>query len=268
MNNLLLLCGFFLLLNGTRPEQKKEPRFNDNQKENTLRNINDSYLINTALVINAESDESISLSAVKEQKEKELNLASITYIEEEEELDLGFNTEDYLPRGFNPYEAYFDIHSITYIEDEIEFEYYFDIHTVDYIEENKEVELAFNTEDYLPRGFNPYEAYFDIHSITYIEDEIEFEYYFDIHTVDYIEENKEVELAFNTEDYLPRGFNPYEAYFDIHSITYIEDEIEFEYYFDIHTIDYVEDEIEVKLDFNTKKYLPKGFNAYAKPSVL
>ncbi|MGB5319056.1 hypothetical protein, partial [Eudoraea sp.] len=42
--------------------------------------------------------------------------SGINFIEEED-LDLGFNTESYLPKHFNPYEFYFDLDSVEYIEE-------------------------------------------------------------------------------------------------------------------------------------------------------
>jgi len=47
----------------------------------------------------------------------ELDINTIKYIEEEEVIDLGFDTADYLPEGFNPYEVYFDLNSVQFIED-------------------------------------------------------------------------------------------------------------------------------------------------------
>nr|WP_298923633.1 hypothetical protein [uncultured Allomuricauda sp.] len=116
-----------------------------------------------------------------------LNLDEIEFIEKESEIDLGFDTSNYLPEDFNPYEIYFDLNSIIYIEDE------------------NELQLDFDATYNLPEGFDPYTDIVGVESINYVEDEA-------------------IELGFNTAHYLPEGFSPYEAYFDLNSIEYIEDE--------------------------------------------
>ena len=44
--------------------------------------------------------------------EKHFDISSIEYIEEED-FDLGFNTSEYLPEDFDPYQYYFDLNSIS-----------------------------------------------------------------------------------------------------------------------------------------------------------
>ncbi|NKI31837.1 hypothetical protein [Croceivirga thetidis] len=122
----------------------------------------------------------------------------------ESEINLGFDTADYLPADFDAYSAPADIHSIDFIEDE-------------------EIELGFNTEDYLPSDFNPYEVYFNVHEVEFIEEVFELGYnhkldlmenfdpyseVVDIHSIDFIED-EEIELGFDTRPYLPEGFDPY-----------------------------------------------------------
>lgn len=70
-------------------------------------------------------------------------LNELVYIEETDDVELGFDPLEYLPRGFNPHEKFFDIHSI------------------DFIEETPEINFDFSVEDYLPRGFKAGEAYFN-----------------------------------------------------------------------------------------------------------
>ncbi|MBS9461375.1 hypothetical protein KIM67_03060 [Flagellimonas sp. 389] len=117
----------------------------------------------------------------------ELNLSEIQFIEEDSEVVLGFDTEDYLPEDFDPYERYFDLSSVAYIEDE------------------NALQLDFDATYHLPEGFDPYAEEVSIHSINYVEDET-------------------LKLGFDTTDYLPEGFSPFEVYFDLNSIEYIEDE--------------------------------------------
>lgn len=101
------------------------------------------------------------------------NINDIELIEVEEELELGFDTAQYLPEGFNPYaglETAPNYLGLAAIEEEID--------------------LGFNTKEYLPEGFNAYKGMvFDIDEIVVIELEEEFI------------------LDFNTKKYLPNSFN-------------------------------------------------------------
>ncbi len=102
-----------------------------------------------------------------------LPIDDITYIEGTEDFDLGFDTAQYLPKGFNPYEG---MHA--------------DLSGVDFIETEHEIDLGFNTAKYLPIGFDAYKGM-----------EI------NLDEVNYIEEEEEVELDFNVQNYLPENFN-------------------------------------------------------------
>lgn len=101
---------------------------------------------------------------------------------------------------------------------------------------------------------------------------------FDINTLEYIEEVTEIDLGFDVADYLPEDFNPYKMYVDLNAIEYIEDEIEISdlsqylpenfdaYAFpnDVQSINYIDETDSFSVDFDTKKYLPEGFNAFKK----
>lgn len=99
------------------------------------------------------------------------DLDSVEYIEEEEVIELGFDTADYLPEGFDPYAFYFDVNSVEFIEEfdlkDIQvknllpkgFDAYSDpkgIEGINYIDPNDEIVLDFNTKKYLPKGFDAY----------------------------------------------------------------------------------------------------------------
>ncbi|MFD0799191.1 hypothetical protein ACFQZJ_17075 [Maribacter chungangensis] len=104
------------------------------------------------------------------------------------------------------------------------------VNDIDLIEIEEELELGFDTDQYLPEGFNPYARMFATNE-----------------NMGLIEVDEEIELGFNTAAYLPEGFNPYKGMiFAIEDIVVIEEEEEF------------------ILDFNTQKYLPNSFNALAK----
>ena len=105
-------------------------------------------------------------------KNLNIDLDSITYLEEEEDTALNFDTEAFLPADFNPYAAPANFQHNSYIA-----------------EEQKSIDLGFDPEAYLPEGFNPYSFFFDIHSI------------------EYIDENDLFELDFDTKQYLPSSFN-------------------------------------------------------------
>lgn len=108
--------------------------------------------------------------------EFEFDLNSIIYIEEEEKIDLGFNTAEYLPENFNPYSSYFNLQDVIFIEKETKFskrmnrklkrklpkgfDAYADpkgILGINYIDENDTIDLDFDTQDYLPEGFNAFQ---------------------------------------------------------------------------------------------------------------
>ncbi len=98
------------------------------------------------------------------------DINTVEYIEEEEEIDLGFDVADYLPDGFDPHKMYVDLNAIAYVEEELEiadlskylpegFDAYAfptDVHSINYIDENDSFTLDFDTKKHLPEGFNPY----------------------------------------------------------------------------------------------------------------
>lgn len=101
-----------------------------------------------------------------------LDLDKIVFIEEEDLFDLGFDTAEYLPEGFDPYKVYVDLDAIEFIEEQ-------------------ETELGFNTAEYLPEGFDPYAAPADFNSISYMETE------------------EDIYPQIDTQSLLPDGFDPY-----------------------------------------------------------
>jgi len=110
------------------------------------------------------------------QQTEPLHIDEITFIEIEEEIDLGFDTAAYLPEGFNAYKGMeFAINELEVIEVE-------------------EVDLGFDTSKYLPKGFNLYAG---------MEFELE-EIFADIVLIE-----EEIDLGFDTAEYLPVGFDAY-----------------------------------------------------------
>jgi hypothetical protein len=71
-----------------------------------------------------------------------LNVEDIQVVELEEDVELGFDTTQYLPENFNALAGKNDI----------------DWSKIELVELEEEVELGFNTKDYLPKNFNPYQG--------------------------------------------------------------------------------------------------------------
>lgn len=110
----------------------------------------------------------------------DLVINSITYIEEEDELELGFETEDYLPLDFDPYKPYVNLKTIQFIEenetvvdlaDQLPAD--FNAHAfpkyfryIDYIDTSDEIIIDFETEDYLPEDFDPYFRTTEVNNIS------------------------------------------------------------------------------------------------------
>lgn len=101
---------------------------------------------------------------------------------------------------------------------------------------------------------------------------------FDINTVEYIEDETVIDLGFDVADYLPEDFNPYKMYVDLSTVSFIEDEIEisdlsehlpkafdaYAYPTNVESMNYIDENDSFTIDFDTKKYLPEGFNPYKK----
>ena len=210
MNNLLAICGLVLIGNVSTPNVAPaiaQKNFPTNEIKCPIRTMPIKLVSNKVLTPKCHIDliKQEAFVGKNEATVAELDLNRIVFLEAEEQIDLGFDTADYLPENFDPNKVYLDLNKVTYMEWEEyslsdlnttaylpkDFNPYAnpeDFRAVSYIEEEPMLDL--DTEAYLPEGFDPYEFYFDIHSVEYLEDD-------------------EVELDFNTQDYLPRGFDPY-----------------------------------------------------------
>lgn len=104
------------------------------------------------------------------KEEDFFDINSIAYIEEEVDFDLGFDTSEYLPEDFDPYSHYVNLNTISYLED---------------------VYVFINSEKKLPKHFNAYANPTDFRHVSYIDpmDEVKFE--------------------LETVEHLPADFNPY-----------------------------------------------------------
>jgi len=234
MNKLLLIYGSVLLSSTAIANDQQKTKVVEVQTETPGSLENSLTTLNIGAALNDSTSETADYASY------DLNLNEVVYIEDEPEIDLGFDTADYLPEGFNPYERYFDLNSIIYLENKVE-------------------PLSFDAQKYLPENFDPYTDVVDVHSINYMEEE-------------------DMDLGFDTKDYLPEDFSPYEVYVDLKAIPYVENEVELEFGinstyllpkgFDAYTdviavtsVNYMEVE-EIDLGFDTSKYLPEGFDPY------
>lgn len=105
---------------------------------------------------------------------KNLTIEDIVFLEDEEEIDLCFDTAAYLPINFNAYKG---------------MELDLDLDEIPFIEEEEELVLVLDTNNYLPEGFDAYaKPEFNLADVTFIEEE------------------EDIILGFYTDQYLPRGF--------------------------------------------------------------
>ena len=155
MNKLIALCGLVMLSTTTTPQEGNNGLDCNVQEVEVIMTSagGDSQF---AYVMNGPTFKATSkvVTRVETESPKELNLNDIIFIEEELPVELGFNTEDYLPEGFNPYEQYVDLNSIEFIEEE----------------EEDAWDLGFDASVHLPDDFNPYAIPSDVMSIDYIEE--------------------------------------------------------------------------------------------------
>ncbi len=147
----------------------------------------------------------------------EFCLDEIVFIENDEnEFELGFDVDTYLPADFNPYAR---------ANKEL------DLGTIEFIEEDEFEGLDFNTDEFLPIGFNAHAG---------MEPNLD-----EIH---FIEEEEPVILGFDTRKYLPEGFN-----------AYARPELK------LDEITYLENEEAMELGFDVNEWLPADFDPYAAP---
>ena len=96
---------------------------------------------------NADMEDCLALFGNLDQEV--LAVKDINVIENDEEVDLGFNVKKYLPKNFNPYST---SEAIDLIGDDNPV----NIDDIVVLENDEEIDLGFNVKDYLPKDFNPY----------------------------------------------------------------------------------------------------------------
>ncbi|MBT8315758.1 MAG: hypothetical protein KJP26_14980, partial [Maribacter sp.] len=122
MNKLMLICGLMLL--GSVPAQENVKIGTQVQPVSIASAISQDMLVaNIEMAETIIWSESILLGSDTDCKENaNLDINEIVYIEEEPQIELGFDTAEYLPEGFDPYKLYVDLNAVEYVvvQDEIE----------------------------------------------------------------------------------------------------------------------------------------------------
>ncbi len=173
MSKLMLISGLLLL--GSVPAQENVKNGTETQTIFVTSEVSQEMLATdfetTETVIWSKS---LVLGSDPDCNENaDLDLNEIVFIEEEPQIELGFDVAEYLPEGFDPHKLYVDLNA------------------VEYIEEQEEINLGFNVADYLPTNFDPYADPSDIEGVYYMEEE------------------EQIQLGFDTTAYLPANFDPY-----------------------------------------------------------
>jgi len=195
MNKLFLVCGLVLMGIATTSQTENPTTDLNNQLtvENVSLTVNEHTLIWTTVneEISAQGIGSIMTTLAPDN----LSLNQISYLEEDEEIELDFDTKAYLPENFDPTT------------------FYFNVATVVYMEATEDIDLGLDTTDYLPNDFDAYAQPKDVMDVSYMEE------------TDY-------EVGFDTATFLPEAFDPYETALDLNTVVYLEEEMIFETFID------------------------------------
>jgi hypothetical protein len=140
---------------------------------NELCNLNSEFI---ALELNQFE---LELNVFSDMYDITLNVEDVEVVELEEDVEINFDTTEYLPENFNVLAGKNDI----------------DWSEVALVELEEEVELGFDATKYLPDNFS---ALAGKYNLNWSE-------------VELVELEEEVELGFDTKDHLPENFNPYKG---------------------------------------------------------
>jgi hypothetical protein len=105
-------------------------------------NSNDLSVLNSEFITLETNLFDLELDVFAELSEDIVAIEDIEVVELEEDIEIDFDTTQYLPKNFNILLGKNDI----------------DWSNVELVELEEDVELYFNTKDYLPENFNPYEG--------------------------------------------------------------------------------------------------------------
>jgi hypothetical protein len=103
MNKLLILCGLAVLSTTFTPEKSKTP----SECEPLTLKANFQNVNPVILAMDQEDiwDAPQWTDPSKTADKTEIDLKNIPFLEEEDEVDLGFDTALYLPEGFDPHNS-------------------------------------------------------------------------------------------------------------------------------------------------------------------
>jgi len=104
---------------------------------------------------------------------------TIEIIDLEEDVEINFDTQAYLPANFNALRGMHDL----------------DWNTIELVELEEDVEINFDTQAYLPENFNSLKGMHDLNW----------------NTIELVELEEETNLDFDTKAYLPKEFNAYKG---------------------------------------------------------
>ena len=116
MNRLVLLFSVLITLNATAKINNNSNEFNSEESE-----------LEKILFVN-----------IEDSSFESIDINSIEVIEIEEEVELGFDTANYLPKDFNALKGMHDL----------------DWASIELVELEEEIEICFDTAKYLPKDFN------------------------------------------------------------------------------------------------------------------
>jgi len=145
----------------------------------TAKIAKDCDTLNNSLSNENHKLEKILFTKVEDSNTQNLEINDIEVIELEEEVELGFDTSEYLPENFNPLKGKHDL----------------DWNAIELIDIEEVVELGFETSRYLPENFNALKGTHDLNWSA----------------IEIIEIEEEIEINFDTKAYLPYGFNAYKG---------------------------------------------------------
>lgn len=157
-----LVSGVFVSLLTSSGIKKDIELFNQEAQQNEIFDDSENFEFQEDEYSNEISFEDVF---GKLEENNILEIEDIKVYELEEELDLGFDVNDYLPSNFNPYKGMDSIEELEVEAKKVFAELFADIQQeilnvedINVYEIEEEVNLDFDTKDYLPSDFNPYQG--------------------------------------------------------------------------------------------------------------
>jgi len=160
MYKLALIFSVFIALHATA-----KSNYNNN-------NLNCVSAVNEKVAV-----ENLLFADKKNSFQTIVDITDVNVIEIDEDVDLGYDTSEFLPENFNPLKGKHDL----------------DWTNINLVELEEEVDLGFDSKRYLPRNFNAIKGKYDL----------------DWTSIELVEIEEDANIDFDTEAYLPNNFNPH-----------------------------------------------------------